>query len=300
MKSKLEMIGKKLNIHVIGITNASRIYDHGELLYRRNTTGLSPFEEKDLTLRTSIEAFRPGTKSVIVFGLNYFTKDREKMKPGEGKLALISRGQDYHKVLHHRGENLMEALGIREYSQVYVDTHPLLERALAVRSGLGYIGKHTQLIHPLYGSYLVLGLVLTDLELIETSSKEQDYCGDCRKCLDACPGKALSPYRLDPRKCLSSITQQKESITEDLQVAMGNRIYGCDTCQLVCPKNKNVPETDVPEFQPIYENIKIQELKSLSNREFKHKYGMLSGAWRGKKTWIRNGEIILKNQSQRK
>lgn len=296
--TRVEAAAKKLNIQAVGITDAEEIDDRGELLRRKNTVGLSPFESDDLKLRTSVTAFRPGTRSVIAFGLNYYLRDRRKIRPGEGRLALISRGLDYHRVVKKYGQALISELNMEGSAEVFTDTHPLLERALAERAGLGYIGKHTQLIHPVYGSYLALGLILTDEVLPAADISVKDSCGDCRLCIDACPGKALSEYRLHPHRCLSAVTQMKGEIPEEFRKPLGNRLYGCDTCQSVCPKNRKVPETDIPELQPIYEFIDLKGLEDLSNREFRKKYGCLSGAWRGKKTWVRNGKIILENRKQ--
>lgn len=292
MKREKEL-AKKVHMDVLGFTDVSDIDDFGELSRRKALYGLCPFEEKDLEKRISITGFRPWAKTVVVFGLNYYWRPGPPPKSGEGKLALISRGEDYHRVLHRRGEALLRETGWK--GEVFTDNHPLLERALAVRAGLGYIGKHTQLIHPVYGSYLALGLVLLEEELPPTERGPADSCGDCLKCVLACPGKALSPYSLNPGRCLSYVTQMKGEIPPHLEKRLGKRLYGCDTCQEVCPKNRKVPLTTHEEFVPVVENVSIEEVMALSNRQFKERFGHLCGAWRGKKCWVRNGEIILKN-----
>ncbi len=186
----------------------------------------------------------PDAKSVIVLGLNY--------GPGEDPLALLAakergvisvyaQGDDYHEVVKKK----LKALGgliagrFKADVKVFVDTAPVMEKPLAARAGIGWQGKHTNLVSREFGSWLFLGSVFTTLAL-EPDEAEIDHCGTCRNCLDACPTNAFpAPYKLDARRCISYLTIEKKGpIPREFRAAMGNRIYGCDDCLAVCPWNK--------------------------------------------------------------
>jgi epoxyqueuosine reductase len=184
----------------------------------------------------------PEARSVVALGFLYEPEQRVEAAPGGGDVARYAGGDDYHDLLLERVRALgdaLEALAGRSLSQrAYVDTGPVLERALAARAGLGWIGKNSCLIDPELGSYLFLGVLLTELEL-EPDAPEPDHCGTCRACLDACPTDAFpQPYVVDATRCLSYTTiELREAIPEPLRAAQGDRVFGCDVCQEVCPWN---------------------------------------------------------------
>ena len=183
----------------------------------------------------------PEARSVVTLGMNY----GPQVKPdiGSGNLATISvyaQGDDYHEVMKPKLKDLARFIA-REYAagvKVFVDTAPVMEKPLAQQAGLGWQGKHTNLVSREFGSWLFLGSVFTTLE-IEPDAPEEDHCGNCRRCLDVCPtGAFTAPYRIDARRCISYLTiEHKSPIPLEFREAIGNRIYGCDDCLSVCPWN---------------------------------------------------------------
>ncbi len=197
--------------------------------------------------RADPRTLMPDARSVIMVGLNYGPEVDPLAalgRPDAGSISVYARNRDYHDVLKGKLKQLAAfvvaaARPERADAKVFVDTAPLLEKPLAVRAGLGWQGKHTNLVSREFGSWLFLGAILTDLDL-PPDPPESDHCGQCRACLDACPTGAFpAPYRLDARRCISYLTIEHEGpIPRELRSAIGNRIYGCDDCLAVCPWNK--------------------------------------------------------------
>lgn len=200
----------------------------------------------------------PGTLSVICVALDYLPPEARPMEEvlADGRLGFISRyalGRDYHKVVRGRLRRLASQLEARIGPfgyRVFSDSAPVLEKALARNAGLGFIGKHTNLIHRERGSWFFLGEIYTDLPLPAEHADTQNYCGTCTACLDFCPtGAIVAPFTLDARRCISYLTiESREAIPESLRPLMGNRIYGCDDCQMVCPWNRYARLTDIGDF----------------------------------------------------
>ena len=197
--------------------------------------------------RADPRALMPAAKSLVVVGLNYGPSG-DPLAPlalkDAGAISVYARHRDYHDVVKGKLKELAAFLvaaakPARADVKVFVDTAPLMEKPLAARAGLGWQGKHTNLVSREFGSWLFLGAILTDIEL-PTDTPESDHCGACRACLDACPTQAFpAPYRLDARRCISYLTiEHKGPVPRELRSAMGNRIYGCDDCLAVCPWNK--------------------------------------------------------------
>ncbi|MDJ0920970.1 MAG: tRNA epoxyqueuosine(34) reductase QueG [Henriciella sp.] len=200
--------------------------------------------ETTLERRKTPTAMWPEAQSAIVVGLNY-GPDHDPMemlgRKSEGNISVYARGKDYHDVLKKRLKQLARAF-VEETGaevKVFVDTAPLMEKPLAEKAGLGWQGKHTNLVSRELGSWLFLGVMLTDADLAP-DAPEIDRCGSCRACLDICPTDAFpAPYQLDARRCISYLTiEHKGPIPVEFRAAMGNRIYGCDDCLAVCPWNK--------------------------------------------------------------
>ncbi len=297
---------KEVNIDIIGFTNGEPLMDIRDYLGYRINHGISTeFEEADIEKRINPRLTFPDCKSIIVIGLSYnvdyASSETDILK---GRLSKSSWGLDYHGVLRARMEDLVQEIKKKvDFSYKYfVDTGPLVDRELAKKAGIGYYGKNCSIINEEYGSFIFLGYILTDLDIKIREREVIDACGDCTLCIQACPTGALAePYKLRPKRCISYLSQTKNPIPDELLRKMGTNIYGCDTCQVVCPKNKNVKKSLHKEFIPEKTRgiVDIKELLVMSNRQFKDKYGSMSGAWRGKNILKRNAIIALGNMKDK-
>ncbi len=216
-----------------------------------------------------------GTKSIVTVLYNYFPK-QQIGDNGRYKIAKYAYGADYHDVLKRKMHQLLERIetqtGKLEGTRIFVDSAPVLDRAWAVRCGLGFIGKNTTLIHPKKGSFFFIGHLFLPLELQETGKTMANHCGRCTKCIDACPTGALeAPFQIDARKCISYLTIEYKGSLEGYDPKRFNGwMYGCDTCQDVCPYNRfSLPNIE-PEFQPSKQLLAMKEedWKSLDKEEF--------------------------------
>ncbi len=187
----------------------------------------------------------PGVRSVVMVAAYYAGRGvaAEEPQPGKGRVARYARGRDYHTVLKRRLHRVCDRVRAEfpgTATRAFCDTAPVLEREMALRCGLGWIGKHTLLIHPTHGSWMVLGGFLTTLELEAPVSqrREPDHCGSCTRCIDACPTGAITPYSVDGSRCISYLTIEHKGVVEPtLAAGMGDWLVGCDVCQEVCPHN---------------------------------------------------------------
>lgn len=216
-----------------------------------------------------------GTKSIVTVLYNYFPK-QQIGDNGRYKIAKYAYGADYHDVLKRKMRQLLERIetqtGKLEGTRIFVDSAPVLDRAWAVRCGLGFIGKNTTLIHPKKGSFFFIGHLFLPLELQETGKTMANHCGRCTKCIDACPTGALeAPFQIDARKCISYLTIEYKGSLEGYDPKHFNGwMYGCDTCQDVCPYNRfSLPNIE-PEFQPSKQLLAMKEedWKSLNKEGF--------------------------------
>ena len=248
----------------------------------------------------------PGTLRVISVGLDYGRNDSEEVwnTLAEGERAYVARyalGRDYHKLMRQRLQKLAERIQqeVGPFGhRVFVDSAPVLERALARDAGLGWIGKHTCLIDKNGGSWFFLGEIYVDLPL-PIDLPAEAHCGTCTRCLDICPTQAfVAPYRLDARRCISYLTIEHEgAIPEDLRKPMGNRIFGCDDCQLVCPWNKFAKRHDEPDFRA-RNDLDIATLPQLfawTEQEFMQRTEGSAIRRSGHERWLRNIAVALGN-----
>ncbi|HLR43192.1 MAG TPA: tRNA epoxyqueuosine(34) reductase QueG, partial [Pseudogracilibacillus sp.] len=262
----------------------------------------SGFEKGTVEERTEPTRLMPGAKSIISIALAYPSRimDPPKSKAGErrGIFCRASWGEDYHHVLRERLDKLAAYLSERVADLQYkimVDTGELSDRAVAERAGIGFIGKNTLLITEEYGSFVYLGEMITNIPFTP-DEKSTLSCGDCRICMDACPtGALVKPGQLNAQNCLAFQTQTKTPLPDKFRAKIGTRIYGCDTCQSVCPYNKGVDFHLHDEFEPDGEVAKplLEPMLHMSNREFREKFGHVSGFWRGKNPLQRNAMIAL-------
>jgi epoxyqueuosine reductase len=248
-----------LGFDKVGVVRAEPLTRERERLEEwlgRGFQGEMRWMEREPEKRTDPRALLPGARSVVVVALNYFTPHRHANDGATGKVSRYSWGDDYHDVV---GGKLKELLAwIKEEwpaaeGKVCVDIQPVMDKAWAARAGLGWIGKHTNLITREYGSWVFLGELLLNLELEYETEPAEDHCGSCTLCIDACPTGAIAePYVVDSTKCISyaTIELRDERIPEDVARNLEGWLYGCDICQDVCPWNRFERPTSEPRFEP--------------------------------------------------
>lgn len=269
---------------------------HGEMAYmaRHGTKRSRPAE------------LEPGTQRVISVRMDYIPPGTASAwsvleDADAGYVSRYALGRDYHKLMRHRlqklAERIQHVVGDFGY-RAYVDSAPVLEKALARNAGLGWIGKHTVLINRRAGSYFFLGELYTDLPL-PVDAPASAHCGSCNRCIDICPTQAIvGPYQLDAKRCISYLTiELKGSIPEPLRAPMGNRIFGCDDCQLICPWNKFAQDTSEPDFAPRHslDGAKLVELFAWSEDEFLKRTEGMAIRRTGHEGWLRNIAVALGN-----
>ena len=257
--------------------------------------------------RSRPEELEPGTLRVICARMDYLPGERmpEEEALGRPERAYISRyalGRDYHKLVRRRlarlAARIREAVPQTSVARALVDSAPVMEKPLAARAGLGWQGKHTLLLNRHAGSWFFLGEIYTDLPL-PVDAPVTDHCGSCTRCMEVCPtGAITAPYELDARKCISYLTiEHRGSIPEALRPLMGNRVFGCDDCQLFCPWNRYADFTDEPDFHPRHglDQARLAELFLWSREQFLRNTEGSPLRRTGHEGWLRNLAIGLGN-----
>ena len=303
LQSELIEYAKSIGVDKIGFTTATPFHELKNRLRRQQDLGFqSGFEESDVELRTEPLQLLEGAESIVAIALAYPSRmqDAPQGKKGErrGIFCRASWGTDYHTAVRERLQ-LLEAWLTERVPNVkikaMVDTGELVDRAVAERAGIGWSAKNCSIITPEFGSYVYLGELMTNIPFAPDTPME-DECGDCTLCLDVCPtGAIVAPGQLNSQRCIAFLTQTKGFLPDEFRTKIGNRLYGCDTCQTVCPKNKGKLNWIHDEFTPDPELAKplLQPLLNMSNKEFKTKFGHVSGSWRGKKPIQRNAILAL-------
>ena len=300
--------GTELGFSQIGIadTDLSAAETHHRQWIAKGFHGAMNYMAKHGDKRTRPAQLVPGTLRVISARLDYLPPDaRDSFDVmNNGELAFISRyalGRDYHKVLRQRLQKLCDRIAqhVGEFGyRVFADSAPVLEVELAEKAGLGWRGKHTLLLSREAGSFFFLGEIYTDLPLaVDTAG--QNHCGTCAACMDICPTQAIvAPYEVDARRCISYLTiELKDSIPEDLRPLIGNRVYGCDDCQLTCPWNRFAQLTDEADFHVRHglDDVSLTTLFAWDEATFKRNMAGSAILRIGYSQWLRNLAVGLGN-----
>ncbi|MCW9014465.1 MAG: tRNA epoxyqueuosine(34) reductase QueG [Gammaproteobacteria bacterium] len=300
---------QELGFQQIAIANVDLSQHESHLLewLGKNFHGDMDYMARHGTKRSRPDELEPGTIRVISVRMDYFPPESASIQKTlkNKQLGLISRyalGRDYHKLIRNRLQKLVnkiqQEIGPFGY-RVFTDSAPVLEKALAENAGLGWIGKHTNLINQKAGSWFFLGEIYTDLPLPVTEQPAENHCGTCQACIDICPTQAIvAPYQLDARRCISYLTiELKGPIPVEFRKPMGNRIYGCDDCQLVCPWNRFAKVSGEKDFQVRHglDAPALLDLFSWTETEFLKKMEGSPIRRIGYMQWLRNIAVALGN-----
>lgn len=303
LKKAIIEYSKEIGIDKIGFASADPFTELKNKLIRQQELGYqSGFEEPDIEKRVNPHLLLEEPRSIISIALAYPSKMKTTVlsKKGErrGIFCRASWGTDYHVILRDRLKKLEEFIKSKvpdAKMKSMVDTGELVDRGVAERAGIGWSGKNCSIITPEFGSYVYLGEMITNIPF-EPDEPMEDQCGSCTKCIDVCPtGALVAGGQLNAQRCIAYLTQTKGFLPDEFRKKIGNRLYGCDTCQTVCPKNKGKDFHFHKEMEPDPEIAKplLKPLLTISNKEFKEKFGHVSGAWRGKKPIQRNAILAL-------
>jgi len=298
-KTNIKRWGQELGFVSIGFTTAQPIEGLASLLQARFTQGLStPFENKEIKLRIDPQAGWQCCQTVmaLAYPLPYSSFPQE----GEGVIARSAVGEDYHHLLNQRIDRLVEIMALNDWpgtSRRQVDTGPLVERAFAVRAGIGWIGRNQQLVIPGYGSFVALALLLLDLGIEPDQPSTPDQCGTCQRCVQACPAHIIGKEPFAAKHCISYLTQSKEVLTKKEGEQIGLRLFGCDSCQEACPHNQNRIEAEHAFSSPssLGRGVDLMKILNLTKGEFQQGFKATSAGWRGKGVLQRNAFLALRN-----
>jgi epoxyqueuosine reductase len=274
----IKHLARQIGFDSCGIAKAESLDDEARFLeawLNQNLHGKMAYLENHFEKRVDPRKLVEGAKSVISLSYNYFnnTKQTDANAP---QIAMYALGKDYHDVVREKLETLFNAIKEKAgdvSGRCFVDSAPVLERAWAQRSGIGWVGKNTNILTKRRGSYFFLAEIIVDIEL-EYDSPVKDYCGNCTKCIDACPTDAIyEPYKLDASKCISyfTIELKDEMLPGDYRGKFENWMFGCDICQQVCPINSQAERHKEPQFEPAPEllNMTAKDWKELKEETFK-------------------------------
>jgi epoxyqueuosine reductase len=273
----------ELGFDKTGIVPADSLSAEGQNLRKwldQNLHGKMGYMARDPEKRTDPRALLPSAKSVISVALNYYSPEQHSPDPGKAKVSRYAWGDDYHDVLRDKLKALLSWIQERDpvvEGKICVDSSPTMDKAWAVRAGLGWIGKHTNLITKELGSWVFLGELLLSIELEYDNFIEPDHCGTCTACLEACPTDAfIAPYQIDATRCISYLTIElrDNELPENLASHLENWVFGCDICQDVCPWSRFSKVAGEPRFAPRPDLIApaLSELSEISDEEFLRRF----------------------------
>lgn len=308
LKEQVLAWGAALGFQQLGVadTQLAEHEEHLKLWLKREFHGQMGYMERHGTRRSRPEELVPGTVRVISARMDYLSESATPAsqlleEPGKALISRYALGRDYHKLMRKRLQQLAsrieQEVGNFGY-RVMVDSAPVLEKALAEKAGLGWIGKHSNLLNRQAGSWFFLGEIYTDLPLPLDRAGE-NHCGSCTRCIDFCPtGAIVAPYQVDARRCISYLTiELRDAIPVDLRALIGNRIFGCDDCQVVCPWNRFAQYTGESDFKPRagLDAAELIELFAWSESEFLQRTEGSAIRRIGYACWLRNIAVALGN-----
>lgn len=309
LAEQIRQWGRELGFQAIGISEGKvpeQDQQHFKEWLESGFHGDLDYMERNQNLRFSPEELHPGMIRVISARMDYLPADTETVKIlGEPEKAYVSRyalGRDYHKLIRKRltqlGKRIEAAVGDHGY-RAFVDSAPVMERPLAQQAGLGWMGKHSLIINRQAGSFFFLGELFTNLPLPVDDPYEKNHCGRCSSCMDTCPtGAIVEPYRVDARKCISYLTiESRGPVPVELRSKMGNRIFGCDDCQLACPWNRFAKHTQEGDFHPRHslDSVDLADLFLWTEEEFLERTAGSAIRRAGFECWLRNIAVALGN-----
>lgn len=271
---------KQAGFDLVGFAKADildREYEHLNQWLDKNFQAGMDYMERNGDKRKDVRNILPNAKSVISLGLNYYTKDSYSNEKTKGKISRYAWGKDYHLIIWTMLDELEEELKEIEpafESISYVDTGPVMDKAWAVRSGIGWLGKHSNVINREIGSWFFIANIITNYDF-DYSEPIPDFCGTCKACIDACPTNAIvQEYVVDANKCISYLTiENKSDISPEFKGKFDNWLFGCDICQDVCPWNQKFPvETLIKDFHPQNKELYLNEILEITEEKFKERF----------------------------
>jgi epoxyqueuosine reductase len=283
LSAEIKLEARRLGFNKVGVVAATALTEEGTRLSEwlaRGFHGQMSYMARDPQQRADPRLLLPSAKSVVCVALNYFRPEKHVDDPAVGKISRYAWGDDYHDVLRDKLKALLEWIRQREpevEGRICVDSAPMMDKAWAARAGLGWIGKHTNLITKEFGSWVFLGELLLSIELEYDSMIEPDQCGKCRACIDACPtGAIIAPYQLDATRCISygTIELREPELPEPIKSNLEGWVFGCDICQDVCPWSRFSKQTEEERFAPREGVVepKLRDLIEMSQEEFSTRF----------------------------
>jgi len=305
LKTRVREEARRLGFSKFGVATACSL-PNGERLQRWLRAGMNgrlAYLGRQITRRLDPGLVLEGARSVLVLALSYHSAINTPGSPLSGNISRYARGEDYHAIMGDMLESLLASIkgmvpSVR--GRCYVDTGPVMEKAWGARAAVGWMGKNTLLLSRDLGSWFFIGIILLDLEL-EPDQPREDSCGHCDRCIQACPsGAIVAPYLLDVRRCVSYLTQLRGPIPRAMRPLMGNRIFGCDVCQEVCPWNEGALETSEGVSRPGEETLQpdLAPLAGLSVGEFRRRFGNRPVFRATRDGFVRNVAIALGNSGR--
>ncbi len=285
LRRLVNRLAREAGFDLVAVTDAAEFAEDRAVALRRIDDGLMDglpwFTKSRVSRGTDPEKLLPGARSIICLGLNYYPGPEDAAAADAGQVARYARGRDYHRLMKRRMRHLVIALSEHPMlpdadvsARWFVDDGPMLDRAAAVRSGLGWFGKNGNVLNPAFGSWLLLGQIITNVPLTPDAPLSKS-CGQCARCIPACPTNAIvAPYIVDNRRCISYLTiEHKGAIPHSLRAGIGNWVFGCDVCQEVCPVNRKAKAANDPNFgRRDLSALDLIELLEMTEDEFRARF----------------------------